>query len=492
MTSSEGKRAIVWFREDLRLLDNPSLVKASRSSDEILPVYIFNEDVFRGRTRWYGFPKVGKFRAQFIIESVTNLRENLRKRGSDLVIRVGSPDKVMAELVRQYQVQRVFCMKQHTQEEVNVESAVASCIQTLGSTLEMTSGVDFLYEENDLPFPVEKIPDVFTSFRNAVEKKFLIRHPLNIPEPLKPTFASLTNFGEIPSLVDLTGLDPVQFDERSALEFIGGEDHGLERIRHYFWDTDAVASYFETRNGMIGPDFSTKFAPWLAQGCISPRTIYSELTKYETQRTKNKSTYWIAFELLTRDFFKYMGRKHGNRIFLREGYANGSGSGVARKVWKKNPRNFQRWMDGTTGTPLVDANMRELNCSGFMSNRGRQNVASFLIHDLEINWKMGAEYFESVLIDYDVAVNWCNWAYLAGVGSDPRPNRYFNILTQAAKYDPDGSYVKHWLNELDAVPNSHVHRPDTLSREEQRHANITLGVNFPIPIVPSRKWMRRR
>jgi deoxyribodipyrimidine photo-lyase len=186
-----------------------------------------------------------------------------------------------------------------------------------------------------------------------------------------------------------------------------------------------------------------KFSPWLAQGCLSPKMIYAEVKRYELERVKNKSTYWIIFELLWRDFFRLMGKKYGNKIFLR-----GGTKGEADNRLRNDEHLLKLWVEGRTGVPFIDANMREIEKTGFMSNRGRQNVASFLVKDLKVNWQMGAEYFESMLIDYDPTSNWGNWNYVAGVGNDPRENRYFNILTQATRYDPKGEYVKTWLPEL--------------------------------------------
>jgi len=141
---------------------------------------------------------------------------------------------------------------------------------------------------------------------------------------------------------------------------------------------------------------------------------------------------------------------------------------------------FDLWAIGKTGVPFVDANMRELTATGWMSNRGRQNVASFLVRDLKVNWQMGAEYFESQLIDYDTCSNWGNWNYVAGVGSDPREDRYFNILTQAKNYDPLGDYVRLWCPELAKVPVDKIHRPDLLTPDESAH--------YPKALVNIGKW----
>ncbi|MEM6772567.1 MAG: FAD-binding domain-containing protein, partial [Bacteroidota bacterium] len=207
---------------------------------------------------------------------------------------------------------------------------------------------------------------------------------------------------------------------------------------------------------------------------------------YEEKNGANKSTYWVFFELLWRDFFRLMGKKHGNAIFHKGGTKGES------KRWRKDQKAFQRWVEGTTGTPFIDANMREIAQTGFMSNRGRQNVASYLVKDLNIDWRMGAEYFEHILLDYDVTSNWCNWNYVAGVGSDPREDRYFNILSQAQRYDGEGEYVKLWCPELQELPNDVVHHPDTLSDAEQSGYGIKLGVQYPTPLVASERWRKKQ
>jgi deoxyribodipyrimidine photo-lyase len=285
--------------------------------------------------------------------------------------------------------------------------------------------------------------------------------------------------GPIPSLTDL-GHTPVADNERSALTFKGGESEGLKRLKYYLWDSDLVKTYKETRNGLLGGDYSSKFSPWLAQGCLSPKTVYHEIKKYEQERTSNESTYWLFFELLWRDFFRLMGKKHGNRIFLKGGVQN-----KPMKQYRNNREVFELWAAGKTGVPFIDANMRELNQTGWMSNRGRQNVASFLMRDLKVNWQMGAEYFESMLLDYDPCSNWGNWNYVAGVGSDPREDRVFNILTQARNYDPNGDYVKHWIPELSRVSVEKIHRPDLMSAAEKNRLGMS---DYPKSVVKIEKW----
>ncbi len=476
------KRVIVWFREDLRLHDNEALADALRTSEEVIPVFVFDERVFKGKSK-YGFAKTGKHRARFIIESIHDLRKSLKAIGSNLIVRVGKPEEVLFELAQTVKSAWIFCNRERTSEEVNVQDKLEKKLWEIGQEVRYSRG-KMLYYTSDLPFPVTHTPDIFTHFRKEVEKYIQIREPL--PAPVKGDFEPLSiriEEGEIPALADF-GHEATEKDERAVLTFKGGETEGLKRLQYYLWETDLVKDYKETRNGLIGSDYSSKFSSWLAHGCLSPKQIYHELKKYENERVKNKSTYWLFFELLWRDFFRLMGKKHGNAIFKKGGTLKDE-SGVG----EDNLQLLHVWMEGRTGIPFIDANMRELSQTGFMSNRGRQNVASFLVKDLNINWQMGADYFESMLIDYDPCSNWGNWNYIAGVGSDPRENRYFNILKQALRYDGKGAYVKLWCPELNLVPIDKIHRPDILSEKEQADYACKLGFDYPKAMIKTTKWL---
>lgn len=472
------KRVIVWFRQDLRLEDNEALVHAINSGEEVIPVYVFDERTFN-RTTKFGFPKTGKFRTQFIIESIRDLRNNLRKINGELIVRVGKPEEIIFDLARKYKTSWVFCNRERTSEEVAVQDALEKNLWSVGQEIIYSRG-KMLYYTQDLPFPITHCPEVFSTFRKEVERFVSIRQPLSKPEKLIPLTVSVES-GEIPELTDL-GHEP--FDKPvQAFAPIGGESEGLKRLHYYLWESDLVKSYKQTRNELLGGDYSSKLSPWLAQGCLSPKTIYAELKKYEAEKGANDSTYHLFLELLWRDFFRLMGKKHGNNIFKSSGI-----KGEADFNWKTDYDLLQVWIEGRTGVPFIDANMREIQLTGFMSNRGRQNVASFLVKDLNVNWQMGASYFESQLIDYDVMSNWGNWNYIAGVGNDPRENRYFNILSQARRYDPKGDYVKAWLPELEEVPFDKVHRPDQLSSEEQEIAHVRIGADYPKSMISMARW----
>ncbi|MEY4905704.1 MAG: hypothetical protein RLZZ292_3519 [Bacteroidota bacterium] len=473
------RRAIVWFRQDLRLHDNEALTEALRLAEEVIPVYVFDERVFQGKTG-FGFAKTGKFRAKFILESIEDLRENLRKKGSNLLLRIGKPEEEIAKLAQELKPSWVYCNRERTEEEVEVQDTLEKNLWQQGLEIRYTRG-KMLYHTQDLPFPVQHTPDVFTQFRKEVEKLVRIRPTLPSPTVL-PALPDGLIIGDMPTLPQF-GHQPFELDERSVLPFKGGETEALKRLQHYLWDTDCIKNYKETRNGLVGADYSSKFSVWLAHGCLSPKMIHQELTRYEAERKGNESTYWLFFELMWRDFFRLMGKKYGNRIFFKCGTI-----GEADTRWRDDENLFKIWAEGRTGIPFIDANMRELRQTGFMSNRGRQNVASFLVKDLNVNWQMGAEWFESQLLDYDPCSNWGNWNYIAGVGSDPRENRYFNILRQAKMYDAQGLFVRHWLPELNNVPNDKIHQPDTLTPIEQEKYGIKIGAQYPKAMINSRKW----
>ncbi len=473
------KRAIVWFRNDLRLDDNESLVEAAAQA-RVVPVYVFDERTFKGETRNFGFRKTGIHRTRFTIAAVRDLRERLRAIGSDLIVRIGIPEDIIYQLARELRTNWVYCNRERTEEEVLVQDRLESQLWSIGQELRYARG-KMLYHTADLPFPVNHTPDIFTQYRKEVERIVQVREPIEPPETL-PALPQNTDAGDIPTLQSF-GFAAYQVDERAVLPFFGGETTALRRLEYYLWKSNLASTYKETRNQLLGESFSTKFSAWLAAGCLSPKRIYHELVRYEAERGANESTYWIFFELLWRDFFRLQAKKHRNAIFNKSGP-----KGVELSDLSEDKAQFQLWSTGQTGVPFVDACMRELQATGFMSNRGRQNVASFLVKDLKLNWQMGAEYFESMLVDYDVASNWGNWNYVAGVGSDPREDRYFNILSQAKRYDPQGDFVRTWVPELAALQGDSIHRPDLLNDEELEKLGVVLGEQYPRSVVDMDMW----
>jgi deoxyribodipyrimidine photo-lyase len=427
------KTAIVWFKTDLRLTDNETLAKAIAQSQEIIPVYCFDDSHFK--TTKCGFKKTGSFRTQFLLESLQDLDANLRKIGSGLIIVKGKPEVEIAKIVQQYKAQKVFAKREVAFEEKQTEKLVQEELFKLRCELE-TISTSTLYHAEDLPFSIKNIPDVFTNFRKKTEKDAIIRSPFKKPLEINSPFIPELN---LPTLEDL-GLEKISIDSRAAIQFKGGETEAINRLNHYFYQTKCLSKYKETRNGMVGADYSSKFSAWLAMGCISPRYIYQEIQKYEKEFGANDSTYWLVFELMWRDFFRFMFKKYQTKFFLYSGIKTD-------KVNSKslNEKLLSKWVNGVTDSDFINANMIELKLTGFMSNRGRQNVASYFCNELNMDWRLGAAYFEEQLIDYDVCSNWGNWAYLAGVGNDPHEHRYFNIEKQAKDYDRDKTFRNLWL-----------------------------------------------
>jgi deoxyribodipyrimidine photo-lyase len=424
------RKGIVWFRTNLRIDDNAVIARAMQECEHLTLVYCFDPAHFTSTP--LGFPKTGPHRARFLIESVANLRDNLRAVGSDLVVRFGSPEDELSRISQELEVKTVFAKCEVTDEEVHTEQRVSTA---LDGRLQLVWD-DTLFHIDDLPFSIPDLPEIFTDFRKTCEAEVSIRDATNVDPPggspgVEP--------GDLPTLQQL-GVDEADVDERCAMQFDGGETAARNRLEEYFWKRDRLHRYKDTRDGLIGEDYSSKFSPWLAQGCLSPRQIFEEIKRYEASRVRNRSTYWLGFELMWRDYFRFIALKHGAALFQAGGIRN------LQRSWRHDHDPFERWRTGNTGEPFIDANMRELAGTGFMSNRGRQNVASFLAHELGIDWRWGAEWFESQLIDYDVCSNWGNWNYVAGVGNDPREGRRFNPQLQARRYDPGGEFVRLWLS----------------------------------------------
>jgi deoxyribodipyrimidine photo-lyase len=426
------KRILVWFKSDLRLLDNEVLWSACRDADEIIPVVCIDPRQFEPLPN--GLRKTGFFRTVFYLECIQQLKEQLQKKGGDLVVLQGSPEVEIPAFAQKYGVKAVYAKKEIAPEEIAMDAAVEKALWKNEQRFEVFS-TSTLYHAVDLPFGIKDIPDVFTSFRKRIEREALVRDPFPIPEM---TFTHVPAT-KIPTSIDL-GVPSEVTDERRVMDFKGGELEGLDRLNHYVFESQAVQTYKQTRNGLLGQDYSTKFSPWLSFGCLSPKWIYHEIKRFESEKGANDSTYWVVFELLWRDYFRFMMKKYGNKFFLLNGWKNGNDVPAGH-----DQTLFDNWVNGMTGDDFVDANMRELKHTGFMSNRGRQNVASYFVHQLQLDWRMGARYFEQQLIDYDVSNNWGNWMYVAGVGNDPRENRMFNVQKQAQQYDPNEKYRKIWL-----------------------------------------------
>ncbi len=403
--------------------------------ESVIAVYFFDPRHYAVGD--FGFKKTEKYRARFLIESVTALKANLLKLNITLLVFHDKPENVIPDLVKEQNIKNIYLQKEWTRDENQVLDVVISKIPALVNIEE--SYDQFLFHPDDIPYSgIEKIPQVFTQFRKKCEKYSEVRSIIEVPSSM-PENNLRNNNTKIPSLKAL-GLSGFEQDSRTAFPFKGGEDQALKRVDDYFWETKKLGYYKKTRNGLIGKDYSSKLSAWLANGSISPRTIYWEIIRFEKEVQKNDSTYWLIFELIWRDYFKYVSLKHGSKLFQIGGILD------KEYAWATSEDAKKRWIAGDTKEPFVNANMKEISATGWMSNRGRQNVASFWAKELQQDWRIGAAYFESLLVDYDVHSNWGNWMYNSGVGNDPR-DRKFNIQSQAERYDGQGKFQGLWLQE---------------------------------------------
>lgn len=472
-TKDEVRRAIVLFRNDLRIKDHEPLFEASANHDEIIPVYIFDREFLEGSQ--YNSARIDLHRLKFILEALNDLKESLQKAGGNLHVLVGNPITEIQGLVKRYNPLSIYYHKETGTEEIKFEESIQEAIPESVKMIGFWNKT--LFHIDDLPFEIKGLPEVFTTFKKLCEKKCSIRKlvapPANIvvPDDLN---------GEVPTLLQL-GFDDKIESSSTAFSMEGGETAGLRRLMQYVWESRQILNYINTRNELLGENYSSKISAYLANGCISPRSIYTEVRKFEKQVISNDSTYWFIYELMWRDFFQFVAIKHRERLFLKTGI-NGTRVDV-----KRDNAKVKAWKKGETGIPFIDANMRELNATGYMSNRGRQNVAAFFVHDMKQDWRQGAAYFEQKLIDYDVASNWGNWAYLAGVGNDPRKDRYFNIVKQAKKYDAEGEFVKRWLPELKELDGDDIHEPWNLS-DKTLLINKLEDTVYARPVCVSSRW----
>ncbi|GAA6002635.1 hypothetical protein JCM10207_007604 [Rhodosporidiobolus poonsookiae] len=536
-------------RNDLRLHDNALLHTPHDQHHQhvthVLPIYCFDERYVElsgmpgyeregpeARTRLCGFWRTSAFRARFMTEGVYDMRDSLRQRGSDLLIRFGKIEKVVGQIVEALiqngdEIKEVFMQKEFYSEELAVERHTRRVLSKFGVELRTFDQIPLIHPD-ELPFEsMDKLPDVFTPFRKRVEAlPRLGRPPLPVPDQFKPfphpPASPWPGYGAefegegfginqvLPHLLkpledtfQLHALDT----NKTAFPYTGGESVALQRVQWYFCgeeDAPPVQRYKETRNGLLGHAYSTKLSPFLCLGMLSPRAVVAAIDDFEQQHGQTQSAYWLRFELLWRDYFLFCARKYGTKLFTLGGFEEVTDpKQAAPKLedgwWKTWDRTLPpqdelekeqaavRWMRGQTGIPFIDANIAELRESGFMSNRGRQNVASFLTKDLQIDWRLGAEFFESHLIDYEPSSNWGNWQYVGGVGNDPRASRQFNPVKQGNDYDPYGDYIRCWLPQLAGVPNSRIQCPWSLSPSD--FAKYIPEGSYPSrPVIEQDSW----
>lgn len=411
-------KTLLWFTHDLRASDHPGLSWARRQGHQIVGMYAFDDRA----------PIQGP-RYDFIKESLVDLSLQLKKINIPLVV-FGHEQQLLAlDFIAAHKINRIVLSKAHNFRKKIWQKSLENRF----------SDVTFHYFSHDtllnlehLGMSAQEMPDVFTNFRKKAEQNWSVEELISEPTRLENDIQISTDF------------KPFVFESETSTDtsksFAGGRSAGLKRLEHYLWNSKAVLNYKQTRNGLLNFDDSSKFSPWLSLGCISAKEIYWQIKKFESDVEKNESTYWLIFELLWRDYFKFLAEKYQQKIFLSSGLSN-----PTDLPWPEaSGKNFELWKNGQTDDAFINANMLELSLTGWMSNRGRQNVANYLVKTLKVDWILGAQWFEENLIDYDCESNWGNWLYQSGLGTDPR-DRIFNPQIQAHQYDPNREYQNKWL-----------------------------------------------
>lgn len=435
---------LVLLNHCLRLKDNPLLAQAS---GELCAVVTLDKMQFFGKQYGLQRANLARLRQQMVL--IADLKQQLAEQHIGLVTLFGDSKTELLQLAKRLKATKLLAAEPTAPEEYQL-------LQQLSTQLNLNlNDANSLLAEQLRP-DLAMLSDRFTSFRKKLEPLMLVSAPLadflpsasqqwlwpEIARSLSESWQQLANFAPAMS-------------QKPNAPLYASESISWQRIERYVWQQKHILHYKESRNGLIGENYASFFSTPLALGCLSVRSLWQQIERFEQDVAANDSTYWLKFELLWREFFRWQMRKYQAAWFSANGI-KGAKQFLPPELNSKSRQRFRNWCQGQTGVPFVDANMRLLNQTGLMSNRGRQNVASYLIHDLGLDWRLGAAYFEQRLLDYDVASNWSNWAYIAGYGnSEARP---FNIIKQALSYDANADFVKQLLPEI-TVSGKAAHRP---------------------------------
>ncbi len=450
--------ALVWFRRDLRLHDHPALRAALDEQETVIPVFCLDDGLIGGR-------HASGPRTQFMLECLAELDAGLRTRGSRLVLRRGRPERELAELARAAGADSIhfsadvspFARRRQRQVKAALEAAGVAVHAHPG--LFVVDGLEPIRTQAGEPYTV------FTPFfRNWMRQPR--RAVTGAPRSL-PGLPSSLAAGALPSLAEL-GLEQEVSDPAP-----GGERAGRAALVRFLSRRGAgVSDYDDGRNQLTG-DSVSRLSPYLHFGCLSPRETEDRLGTGDGPEAFRRQLCW-------RDFYAHvLGHFPANaRSEFQERYR-----GTLR--WSRAETRFAAWQEGRTGFPVVDAAMRQLRREGWIHNRGRLLVGSFLTKDLGIDWRWGERWFMRLLLDGDEASNNGNWQWIASVGVDPQPayRRMYNPARQQARFDPDGTYVRRYVPELERVPDRYLAEPWTMPAEVQETAGCRIGEDYPEPIV---------
>lgn len=421
---------IYWLGNDLRIDDNPALLAACES-DSLELVYCIDPAWFEaGR---FQLPALGVHRWRFLRQALQDFDRSVQAMGQRLLIAYEAPEHFLPRLAEQLAANRLVCSRRLSCESDQILAEIKLAAPEL--LIEQYESYT-LFSEAQLPFDFGNLPETYSKFRRQVES-------VAIDSPM----TAVTAMPRQPSIGTSLASHSLEWDgdDFEGGQFKGGEAAANQHLMTYL-DSDLPLTYKQVRNEIDGWENSSKLSPWLNSGNLSVRRTVQRLNEFEAEKGSNESTHWLFVELLWREYFQWLGLQLGPDLFEFGGMLK------RQPLTGFSPERFAMWCEGSTPYPLVNACMRELLATGYLSNRGRQIAASCLINELELDWRYGAAWFQQQLIDYDTAVNWGNWQYIAGVGADPRGGRHFNISKQTQIHDGDGRYQRRWNGNETPLP----------------------------------------
>ncbi len=447
------RRVIWWARRDLRVNDNAVLHHALRDAASVIPVFILDPRLLESKM-------LAPARRQFLFDSLSDLDARLNARGGRLILRRGDPARELGQLIEETHADAVYFHRDYTPYARSRDARLTRALNALGVRVQVFA--DNYLAEPEQVLKLDGMPyTIFSRYRNRFEERGAL--------PLRLSTRGALNLPLDISSLDLFEVAPVR-DDRFAR---GGETEALKLAREFMRQEEGLARYGVTRDE-LGLDATSHLSPHLHFGTISVRELARRARAAGAGRD---GKIWID-ELVWREFYAQVmwHFPHAARGAFRREYA--------QLVWRNEESEFAAWRAGRTGYPIVDAGMRQLNATGWMHNRARMIVASFLTKDLLIDWRWGERYFMQHLIDGDMASNNGGWQWSAGTGTDAQPFfRVFNPVLQGKRFDADGEYVRHWVPELGRVPSRYIHAPWEMPNDIARKAGVAIGVDYPAPIV---------
>ncbi len=456
--------SIVWFRQDLRLADNPALARALERPGPLVPLFILDEGETAAR-------RPGAAQRWWLHHSLAALDEALKDRGSRLILRRGAASEVLAGVAAETGAKALYWNRCYDPASVARDRAVKSWAKEEGLEVESFNGL-LLMEPWEIATKEGKSYRVFSPFWRRLRECYDHRAPLPAPDalPAAPDIAGdgLADWALLP--------EKPNWAEGFAALWEPGEAGARARLADFL--EDSLAGYKAERDR---PDrrSTSRLSPHLRFGEISPRQVWQAVEDHLSVASGGQSgADKFLSEIGWREFSYHL-------LFHEENLAEAPlRSNFAGFPWRESESDLRRWQRGRTGYPIVDAGMRELWATGWMHNRVRMIVASFLIKDLLISWQEGEAWFWDTLVDGDPANNSASWQWVAGCGADAAPFfRIFNPVSQGERFDPKGAYVRTWLPELEGLPDKVIHRPWEADEETLAEAGVNLGETYPRPIV---------